>query len=683
MKQSQFILNQKRYLELFLISLIIISSAVNIQAQKIQSRLNQGARLEPQNKIINGAGQDKGSYNNYWNVMHPLNKPLMYMTYIGLREATSDWSNGLKVDLMSHPGKFQIAQIGLSMTNDGTPSSHYEQDVAAGLYDKQISMFIDGLQSLAMPAYVRIGYEFNGPSWNGYLPASYKAAYQRITNMIRAKGLEVATVWDCSADGVTNVDDYYPGDEYVDWWGINVFSASHFTSAFAKSFLESAVTHHKPVMIGESTPRNTGVLNGQASWDSWYGPYFAFIHNYPQLKAFSYINCDWTQTSLPTWGDARIEQNSVVSSAFANEMDSVKYLHASSESVIRKTFGIADNLAPVTPGPISVVQSGFPLKLNWDIVTDPSGLSHYIIYKHGVMSDYTLTLPYTDKNIAAGDTISYAVSAMDRAGNESPKTAKLKVTIPTSLEKVLNGEFDNGTINWQLSNYSAGASSTMDIDQGSLISGSNSCKVTISQVTGTDWHIQLWQWLSISPGRKYKITFKAKASSPKAVILTVQQGNSPFSVFMMNSHPLTTAIQTFTDTFSATTEDMAKVEFMLGTPGTGQVWIDSVSIIESSPVPTGVFDKAAVRQDNFGLLHNYPNPFKSNTTIEFRILEQGLVSLKVYDSLGKEVATLLNEQRSPGNYSVVWNTSTTPSGTYFCRLQNGLLRTVTKMQIMK
>ena len=161
---------------MYTISLVALFPLLNLQAQSIQPRLNQGALLEPQGKIINGAGQDLTVTIYYWNVMHAQNKPLMYMTYISLRDTTSDWADGLKADLMSHPGKFQIAQIGLSMTTDGTPSAHYEQDVAAGLYDKQIAMFIDGLQSLAIPAYVRIGYEFNGTAWNGYVAATYKSA---------------------------------------------------------------------------------------------------------------------------------------------------------------------------------------------------------------------------------------------------------------------------------------------------------------------------------------------------------------------------------------------------------------------------------------------------------------------------------------------------------------------------
>jgi hypothetical protein len=95
---------------------LAISIISHLMAQTIIPRLNQGAILEPKGKIINGAGQDLAAYKNYWNVMHTQNKSLIYMTYLNLRDAPSDWTNGLKSDLMSNAGKFQIPQIGLSMT---------------------------------------------------------------------------------------------------------------------------------------------------------------------------------------------------------------------------------------------------------------------------------------------------------------------------------------------------------------------------------------------------------------------------------------------------------------------------------------------------------------------------------------------------------------------------------------
>jgi hypothetical protein len=666
---------------IYTFSLFAIFPLLNLQSQTIQPRLNQGALLEPQGKIINGAGQDLSAYNNYWNVMHTQNKPLMYMTYIGLCEVTTDWADGLKADLMSHPGKFQVPQIGLSMTTDGTPSAHYEQDVAAGLYDKQISMFIDGLKSLAIPAYVRIGYEFNGTTWNGYEPATYKSAYIRITNLIRARGVEVANVWDFSMDGGMNFMDYYPGDDYVDWWGINVFQAGQFGDANAKSFMDNASVHKKPVMIGETTPRNVGVLNGQTSWDQWFLYFFTFIHTYPEVKAFSYINWNWSQyPQWSTWGDARLEQNLIVGTNFANEMDSAKYLHASTESAFRKTFGSADITAPATPGTISVTQLGYPLQLNWNSVTDQSGLSHYIVYKNGVLSDYTLTLPYSDKNISPGQVITYAVSAMDRVGNESPKTADLKVTVPATLNKVLNGEFDNGSQSWQLSSYATGAVATMKIDSSSAISGRKSCAVTISQVTGTDWHIQLWQWLAIQKGNKYTITFKAKASASRTIALSVQKASSPYTTYLYNAHNLTPQVQTFTDEVTINTEDQAKLEFYLGS-STVSVWIDAVSIVESSTT-TGI-DEQAGTQGNFYFQLNYPNPFTSTTTIKYKVLKPGYVTVKVFDAIGTEVATLVNEQKAVGEFTVMWNAATLSDGIYFCRLQEGLISETRKLILQK
>ena len=665
----------------------VLITTFQLAAQPIQTRLNQGAILEPQGKIINGAGQDDAAFKNYWNVMHAQDKPLVYMAYINLSDATSNWADGLKSALMSNAGKFQIPQIGLSMTVDGTPSAHYEQNVAAGLYDSQISMFIDGLQSLAIPAYVRIGYEFNGVAWNGYQPTDYKNAFTRITNMIRARGIEVATVWDFSLDaGASNMNfqDYYPGDAYVDWWGINLFSVSHFTDPNAQKFLDSARVHAKPVMIGETTPRSIGVLNGQQSWDQWFAPFFTFIHTHPEVKEFSYIDWNWSQyPQWSTWGDARLEQNAIVGGEFANEMDSLQYLHASTEKIFRRTLGLSDTIAPSIPGTISVVQSGFPLRLNWDSVTDPSGLSHYIIYKNGVLSDYTLTLPYADNKIKTGDTLLYTVSAMDRAGNESQTTAGIRIVIPSTLNKAVNGEFNDGTLDWTLTTYATGASATWQIDSTSIISGRNSAAVTITQVTGTNWHIQLWQPITIYPKRKYKITFKAKAFSSKVIDLTLQEIASPYTTYLTKTHTLTTAVQTFTDSVSINVTDQAKLGFSLGSSGTGQVWIDSVSIVESSPVTTGVAEKANGNPGTFLLMQNYPNPFNPSTNISFSIPTKSLVSLKVFDLLGREVATLMSQEKPAGTYQATFDASKLSSGVYFYQLQADKFTETKKLLLLK
>ena len=87
--------------------------------------------------------------------------------------------------------------------------------------------------------------------------------------------------------------------------------------------------------------------------------------------------------------------------------------------------------------------------------------------------------------------------------------------------------------------------------------------------------------------------------------------------------------------------------------------------------------------DQFGLSQNYPNPFNPSTKINYLIPTKELVVLKVYDVLGKEVATLVNEVKQAGNYTVTFNASSLPSGTYFYRLEAGDNLGVKKMILLK
>jgi hypothetical protein len=172
---------------------VLLPIAGLLEAQTYAPRVNFGARLEPQGVLMHGAGQDSVSYGGYWSVMPIGSQPTTYMYYIDLDTLTPNWAAALKAQLLAYPGNFVIPQIGLSMTDSVT--NHYEAQVAAGMYDTQIGYLISGLRSLATPVYLRIGYEFNGLSWNGYLPAPYVLAFQHVTNMLRAApDIEVATV---------------------------------------------------------------------------------------------------------------------------------------------------------------------------------------------------------------------------------------------------------------------------------------------------------------------------------------------------------------------------------------------------------------------------------------------------------------------------------------------------------
>ncbi|MGB5530577.1 MAG: T9SS type A sorting domain-containing protein [Ignavibacteriaceae bacterium] len=86
---------------------------------------------------------------------------------------------------------------------------------------------------------------------------------------------------------------------------------------------------------------------------------------------------------------------------------------------------------------------------------------------------------------------------------------------------------------------------------------------------------------------------------------------------------------------------------------------------------------------SFSLEQNYPNPFNPSTKIKFTISDFGFVILKVFDVLGNEVATLVNEEKSAGEYEVEFNRKNLPSGIYFYRIQSGSFVDTKKMILLK
>ncbi|OYV87877.1 MAG: hypothetical protein B7Z63_01725 [Ignavibacteriae bacterium 37-53-5] len=85
----------------------------------------------------------------------------------------------------------------------------------------------------------------------------------------------------------------------------------------------------------------------------------------------------------------------------------------------------------------------------------------------------------------------------------------------------------------------------------------------------------------------------------------------------------------------------------------------------------------------YALSQNYPNPFNPTTVISYRLPEPGVVSLRVYDVLGREVATLVEGRQSVGNHEVEFNGSRFASGVYFYRLISGRFSETKKMLMLK
>ena len=110
----------------------------------------------------------------------------------------------------------------------------------------------------------------------------------------------------------------------------------------------------------------------------------------------------------------------------------------------------------------------------------------------------------------------------------------------------------------------------------------------------------------------------------------------------------------------------------------------NIYVANSSGIPTAVEEeKNPATVSNFELQQNYPNPFNPTTQIRFSLPEQSQVTLKVYNILGKEIATLVNDVKSAGVHEINFDGSGLASGVYFYTLQTGKFTQTHKMILMK
>ncbi len=559
-----------------------------LNAQSYTPRLNFGARLEPQGLLMHGAGQSRDAFSAYWNAMPVGGQPMVYMYYISLKGLAPNWADALKTQLLAYPNVFLIPQIGLSMT-DGV-GANYEQQVANGDYDAQITNLITGLQSLATPVYLRIGYEFNGLSWNGYQPDSYKQAFTHITDMVRAQNLEVATVWDAEIDGVKNLFDYYPGDDYVDWFGMNIFSAGTFNDPSLPDYFAQARAHMKPVMIGETTPRYVGAQNGPNSWTGWYNPFFNFLQSNPEVKQFNYIDWDWAywaqQLSQPwsDWGDARLETDAAtyVRNMYIGQLADPAVLHATSESTFRQTLGFNDTTAPDVITDLSVAPAPGGAQLTWTPAQDESGIARYYIYRNDALLDYTLSPPYIDSTAPPGS-YTYNVAVMDRAGNLSALAPDTAVALNT-IERLTNGDFESGLTGWEIDSFNSQAIGTATADFDNPVDGSVSARLDVAQSSGTNWHLQLRRFFTMTAGLTYTVSFQARAGAPTTLPLVIQQVGGSNTIYLTVNAAVGTGVGSYQGTFIAPATQKVAAAFFFGNIGTGPVWVDDVSVQESNPM---------------------------------------------------------------------------------------------------
>ncbi len=112
--------------------------------------------------------------------------------------------------------------------------------------------------------------------------------------------------------------------------------------------------------------------------------------------------------------------------------------------------------------------------------------------------------------------------------------------------------------------------------------------------------------------------------------------------------------------------------------------VDTFGVMKVSDLSdiTGIEKLPGIAQ-SFDLAQNYPNPFNPSTSIRFSIPEEGFVTLKVFNIIGQEVATLVNEVKTTGNYEVSFDASQLTSGIYFYTINTGNYSQTKKMMLIK
>jgi len=288
-------------------------------------------RLEPRGDLIlHGAAFSFDPRDAKWSERERA-RPLVHTVYYDLYSLRYDWHLILRANLDQYTD-YVLPQIDLGFSFDGRP---YEAAIAAGELDGAIERLCFGLQQLGRPVLLRPGYQFNNP-WYAYEAEDYIEAWQRLAQTLRGRwGLDkTALVWTYLADGYPDYPAYYPGDQYVDWWSIDLAAPRDLAMPRSHAFIEDARRRGYPVLVGLSTPTNIDLRLAEQAWSQWFMPFLRLLRRHSNIKAFTYMTWDWAQ--MNRFSDP------VLIERFRNELMHPIYLHSAPLAKLRWHLGLDD-----------------------------------------------------------------------------------------------------------------------------------------------------------------------------------------------------------------------------------------------------------------------------------------------------------------------------------------------------
>jgi|GEM_PF-2429242 len=328
-----------------------------------------GAKFEPPDgKIYHGVGWQVQAQNAYSEMMPDTLQPLVFQMMSDLPgmmlRGGMTVENLLRMFRAEHINQeSQYIELSTHFKRNGETVD--EQFLNQDALDGYIDTLAIAIREYGRPIFFRIAYEVNG-GWNDYHPFILPLAFRKLVLGLRERGVEnIATVWcyepdapDDFADSTNRGWKWYPGDDVVDWFGLDPFDVDHFDPDLPDSveqrermvitkkgktekFLRFAEERGKPVYLSELSARHVWITphdeeidstHGEVDWEYWFEPFFQFLDEHPAIKGFNYINLNWTQyNQWEGWGDARLQINEYIRDHWIEQIADEKFLHAGYE----------------------------------------------------------------------------------------------------------------------------------------------------------------------------------------------------------------------------------------------------------------------------------------------------------------------------------------------------------------
>lgn len=237
--------------------------------------------------------------------------------------------------------------------------------------DEYLLNFAKGLGETNTKIFIRFASEMNGP-WVNYHgnPKKYIEKFRLISSLMKKHAPNVAMVWCPYATPVTPIPSYYPGDAYVDWVGVNIYSVTYYDQDPKKpasrvhpvqllDYVYKRYAKRKPIMVGEYGATHFSALENKATTDfakrSILAMYESLPRAYPRVKCINYFNANNLELAHRKNNNYAVTQNPEILSLYRNLISQPYFLSSATD-----TNGYLDMSTIITPVSGDYVPSKFP-----------------------------------------------------------------------------------------------------------------------------------------------------------------------------------------------------------------------------------------------------------------------------------------------------------------------------------